>query len=287
MKDYLLFMDVSGDIDESYVKQKGVKLLPMEFLIDDRTETYTADGQGMDLVKFYDEIKNKKVVKTSQISPFGYEEYFSPYLKQGYSCLYLGISKGLSSAYQSSLVAVKNLKQEFPDVDLISVDTDQVTAPLGLLVERMVENKEKGMNIQENVEDLLSIKKKIKGFAVVDDLKALKRGGRISATTAFFGSMLNIKPIISIYDGTLHVIDKQKGIKNSLVKLGQLFKENYNPKILNSVYIVDACEKENADSLEKILKEIAPDCNIKRKLLTPIVGAHLGSGAMVVTFYGD
>lgn len=72
MKDYLLFMDVSGDIDESYVKQKGVKLLPMEFLIDDRTETYTADGQGMDLVKFYDEIKNKKVVKTSQISPFGY-----------------------------------------------------------------------------------------------------------------------------------------------------------------------------------------------------------------------
>lgn len=287
MKDYLLFMDVSGDVEERYVNEKGIKLLSMEFAIDDRIETYTADPQGLDLVKFYDEIKKRKVVKTSQITPNGYEEYFRPYLEQGYSCLYLGISKGLSSAYQSSLVAVKNLKQEFPDVDLISVDTDQVTAPLGLLAERMVENKEKGMSIQENANDLNEIKKKIKGFAVVDDLQALKRGGRISATTALFGTMLNIKPIISIYDGTLHVIDKQKGIKNSLLKLGQLFKENYNPKISNSVYIVDACEKENADSLEKILKEIAPDCNIKRKLLTPIVGAHLGSGAMVVTFYGD
>lgn len=83
------------------------------------------------------------------------------------------------------------------------------------------------------------------------------------------------------------LLTNKKGIKNSLSKLSQLFKENYNPDISNSVYIVDACEKENADALEKILKEIAPDCNIKRKLLTPIVGAHLGSGAMVVTFYGD
>lgn len=85
----------------------------------------------------------------------------------------------------------------------------------------------------------------------------------------------------------MHLIDKQKGVRKSLIKLGNLFKENYNPKISNSVYIVDACEKENADELEKIIKEVAPDCNVKRKLLTPIVGAHLGSGAIVVAFYGN
>ena len=81
------------------------------------------------------------------------------------------------------------------------------------------------------------------------------------------------------------MIDKQKGIKNSLSKLSQLFKENYNPEISNSVYIVDACKKENADTLEKLIKEIAPDCNIKKKFLTPIVGAHLGSGALVVAIF--
>ena len=72
----------------------------------------------------------------------------------------------------------------------------------------MVKNKEKGMSIEENANDLNNVKKRVKGFCFVDDLQALKRGGRISATTAFFGSMLNIKPIISIYDGTLHMIDK-------------------------------------------------------------------------------
>lgn len=75
MKDYLLFMDVSGDVDESYVIKNGVKLIPMEFLIENRTEIYTADGQGMNLTEFYDAIKRKEVVKTSQITPNQYEEY--------------------------------------------------------------------------------------------------------------------------------------------------------------------------------------------------------------------
>ena len=286
MKDYLLFIDVSGDIDEKYVKDKKLQLVPMEFFINNEVEVYTADKDGMDLVKFYDEIKKKTVVKTSQITPNKYEEYFRPYLEKGYSCLYLGISKGLSAAYQSSLIAAQNLKEEFPDVELVSIDTDCVTSLLGLLAERMIENKEKGMTIQENAEDLNILKTRIKGFTFVDDLQALKRGGRISAATAFIGSMLNIKPIIEMSGGTLHMIGKQKGVKKSLAYLGELFKNNYNPEISNIVYIVDACETENSNELEKIIKEIAPDCEIKKKLLTPIVGAHLGSGARVISFWG-
>ncbi len=287
MKDYLLFMDVSGDIDEKYIAEKKIQLVPMEFFINNEVEVYTGDKDGMDLVKFYDEIKNKTIVKTSQITPNKYEDFFRPYLEKGYSCLYLGISKGLSAGFQSSLVASRNLKEEFPDVDLVSVDTDSVTALLGLLVERMVENQEKGMTLQENVNDLVEFKTKIKGFCFVDDLQALKRGGRISAATAFIGSMLNIKPIISMTGGTLHMIGKQKGLKKSLQTLGELFKNNYKPEISNSVYIVDACESEYAAELETIIKEIAPDCIIKKKLLTPIVGAHLGSGALVIAFWGN
>ena len=240
----------------------------------------------MDLVKFYDEIKKKTVVKTSQITPNKYEEYFRPYLEQGYSCLYLGISKGLSAAYQSSLIAVQNLKEEFPDVDLVSVDTDCVTSLLGMLAERMIENKEKGMSLQENVDDLNNVKTRIKGFTFVDDLQALKRGGRISAATAFIGAMLNIKPVIEMSGGTLHMIGKQKGIKKTIAYLAELFKKHYNPEISNIVYITDACEADVSNELEKVIKEIAPDAIIKKKLLTPIVGAHLGSGAIVISFWG-
>lgn len=287
MEDYLLFMDVSGDIDEKYLQDKKVQLVPMEFFINNEVEVYTGDKNGMDLVKFYDEIKNKTVVKTSQITPNKYEEYFRPYLEKGYSCLFLGISKGLSAGYQSSLVASRNLKEEFPDVDFISIDTDCVTSLLGLLAERMIENKEKGMTLKENVDDLNEMKTKIKGFCFVDDLQALKRGGRISAATAFLGAMLNIKPIIEMKEGTLHMIGKQKGLKKSLITLGEHFKNNYSSEVSNSVYILDACESDYADELEKIIKEIAPDCNVKRRLITPIVGAHLGSGALVISFWGN
>ena len=287
MEDYLLFMDVSGDIDEKYIEEKKVQLVPMEFFINNDVEVYTGDKTGMDLVKFYDEIKNKTIVKTSQITPNKYEEFFRPYLEKGYSCLYLGISKGLSAGFQSSLVASRNLKEEFPDVDFISIDTDCVTALLGLLAERMIENKEKGMTLKENVDDLNEMKTKIKGFCFVDDLQALKRGGRISAATAFLGAMLNIKPIIEMKEGTLHMIGKQKGLKKSLITLGEHFKNNYSSEISNSVYILDACESDYADELEKIIRELAPDVNIKRRLITPIVGAHLGSGALVIAFWGN
>ncbi|MBR3885206.1 MAG: DegV family protein [Clostridia bacterium] len=287
MKDYLLFIDVSGDIDRKYVQDGKLKLVPMEFFINNEVEVYTADENGMDLVKFYDEIKKKTIVKTSQITPNKYEEYFRPYLEQGYSCLYLGISKGLSAAYQSSLIASQNLKEEFPDVDFVSIDTDCVTSLLGLLAERMIENKEKGMTIQENAEDLNNVKSRIKGFTFVDDLQALKRGGRIGAATAFIGAMLNIKPIIEMSGGTLHMIGKQKGIKKTISYLVDIFQKNYNPEISNVVYICDACEEAVSNDLEKAIKEVAPDCEIKKTLLTPIVGAHLGSGAMIISFWGN
>ena len=286
MKEYLLFTDVSADIDEKFVEDGKIKLVPMEFFINNEVEVYTRDKDGMDLVKFYDEIKKKTVVKTSQITPNKYEEYFRPYLEQGYSCLYLGISKGLSAAYQSSLIAVQNLKEEFPDVDLVSVDTDCVTSLLGLLVERAIENKEKGMSIEENTADLNKLKTRIKGFTFVDDLQALKRGGRIGAATALIGAMLNIKPVIEMSGGTLHMIGKQKGIKKTISYLAELFKKHYNPEISNLVYITDACEADVSNELENVIKEIAPDAIIKKKLLTPIVGAHLGSGAIVISFWG-
>ncbi|MBE7075011.1 MAG: DegV family protein [Clostridiales bacterium] len=287
MKDYLLFMDVSGDIDANLAKEKNLKLIPMEFIIDDDIETYTADENGLDLVKFYENIKNKKIIKTSQINPNNYEEFFRPYMQQGYSALYLCLSSGLSATYQSSLKAAENLKKEFPNVDLISIDTISATAPMGLLAERMIANKEKGLSIEENAKDLNTAKLKLKAFAVVDDLNALKRGGRISAATAFFGSMLNIKPIIKLQDGKLGMIAKQKGIKACLNKLAELFKENYNPLESKTVYITDACENEYAVTLENLIKQIAPDCVVKRKLLSPIIGAHVGSGSVVIGFWGN
>ena len=287
MKDYLLFMDVAGDIDIEFAKQHEIHLIPMEVSLNDKPQTYTADENGMDLIDFYEQIKKKCSFQTSLINPALYEEYFRPYLASGKSVLYICLSSKLSSTYQSAQMASKTLKDEFPDVDLIPVDSLLATAPMGLLAERMAENKSAGKSIEENATDLNEMKKLIQGYLVVDDLNSLKRTGRIGSATAFFGSMLNIKPIITIYGGGLHMINKQKGVKKCLQVISEYFKDNYDPTVSTSVYIIDANEKESADELEALVKEIAPNCTIKRKLLSPIIGAHVGPGSVLISFFSN
>jgi len=289
MTDYLMFMDVAGDLDPEFAKKADIKFLPMEVALNGKTQIYTAkeDENDMNLVDFYDQIKKKSSFQTSLINPALYEDYFRPYLANGKSALYICLSSGLSSTYQAVLTASRALKEEYPDVDLVAVDSLLATAPMGLLAERMAENKQAGKDIFENAKDLNEIKNFIQGYLVVDDLNSLKRTGRIGTATAFFGSMLNIKPIISIYDGGLHIVDKQKGVKKSIQAISEYFRDNFDPKTSKSVYIIDANEEQTADELTQLVRAIAPDCIIKRKLLSPIVGAHIGPGSVLISFFSD
>lgn len=287
MKDYCIFMDVAGDIDRKFAQENGIVCLPMEVSLDGASETYTADENGMNLTEFYSKIKQNCSFRTTLINPALYEEFFRPYLSQGKSALYVCLSSGLSSTFQAAKTAALNLKDEFPDVDVVVVDSLLATAPMGLLAERMAENKAAGKSITENAADLNEIKHLIQGYLVVDDLNSLKRTGRIGAATAFFGSVLNIKPIITIYGGGLHMVNKQKGIKKSLQAMGQYFVENFDPTISTTVYITDANEKDTADELEAEIRALAPNCNIKRCMLSPIVGAHVGPGSVLIAFFAN
>jgi len=186
MGDYLLFMDVAGDLDSEFAKQHDIKFLPMEVTLNDEQQTYTADENGMNLIDFYDKIKQKCSFTTSLINPALYEDFFRPYLASGKSALYICLSSGLSSTFQAVQTAGQNLKAEFPDVDLVAVDSLLATAPMGLLAERMAENKRAGKSITENATDLNEMKHLIQGYLVVDDLNSLKRTGRIGSATSRF-----------------------------------------------------------------------------------------------------
>lgn len=286
MKDYLLFMDVSGDIDRSYVEAGKIKLLPMEFVIDGDVQIYTDDEAGMDTVNFYDIVKTKVPMSTTQISPSKYVEYFEPYLAEGYSALCLCLSSGLSSSYNSACLAAEELKQKYPDVEMLPVDSLRATGIMGLIAERMIENKDNGLSLHDNYDDLLKFRDKTRACAYVDDLDCLKRGGRISKAVAFVGGLLGIKPLIQFLpDGTLDMWGKQRGYKPAIHKL---IDEYYtkNADLVNpvTVYICHANEESYATELAQKIKAVSPLCNIKIRLLSPIIGVHLGPGAMVLGF---
>lgn len=281
-------MDVSGDIDEAYAKENDLRFVPMEYSLGE--EMRVSEGVQPDdiMKKFYDGQRNGDLTKTSQISPYMYEEYLDEAFKEGYSVLYLSLSSGLSSTYQSALMAKAELKEKYPEQDFYPVDSLAATGGMGVLIERAIRNKEAGMSIEDNYEDLVAATHKIKHYFMVQDLMYLKRGGRVSATTAVVGTMLNVKPILEINEeGKLITIAKKRGNKAAIAGLLDYFKEHFNDSLKNDViYVIDADIKELGDSLADTVKQLYPDITVRRSTLSPIIGAHTGPGMVAVCFMG-
>ncbi len=287
MKDYLLFMDVSGDVARNYVDEGKIKLIPMEFVIDGEVRVYTDDQNGIDPVEFYEFVKRKAPMSTTQISPSKWAEFVEPYLKQGQSVLCLCLSSGLSNSYNSALSAAEELNARYADAKFVPVDSLRATGISGLIAERMVENKEKGLSIDENLADLNEFRHKTLACAYVDDLDSLKRGGRISRTVAFFGGLLDIKPLIQFNaDGTLSVWGKQRGYKKSIANMIQYYLNKTDVDNLHTVYITHANDEVYANELAARVREVNPNVEVKIRLLSPIIGVHLGPSAMVLGFIG-
>lgn len=287
MKDYALLMDVSGDVARCYIEANKVKLLPMEFVINNEVYTFTDDEKGMSIEQFYQFVRDKLPMSTTQITPAKWTEYFEPYAKEGIDILCLCLSSGLSSSFSSACVAAEELKQKYPEVDVLPVDSLRATGVEGLICERMISNKEKGLSIQDNYEDLLQYRNKTCACAYVDDLDALKRGGRISKTVAFVGGLLGIKPLIQFLpNGTLDVWGKGRGYKASIKKIIEYYLDKADVATPQTVYITHADEESYANELAEKIKEVSPLAEIKIRPLSPIIGVHLGTGGMVLSFIG-
>ena len=287
MKDYAILMDVSGDVDRSYVEQGKVTLLPMEFIINGEAYLYTDDESGMTTKQFYDFVRAKAPMSTAKITPMKWMEFFEPYAKQGISVICSVLSSGLTNAIDGAREVAEELMGKYPGVEIYPIDSLGATGVEGLICERMISNKEKGLSAKENFEDVSAYTHRLRATAYVDDLDALKRGGRISRTVAFVGGLLGIKPLIQFdKEGTLSVWGKQRGYKPSINKVVEYYLENADLDNPQTVYITHADEESYANELADKIRAANPLCTIKIRVLSPIIGVHLGPGAMVLSFVG-
>ncbi len=287
MSKYVIMMDVSGDIVDESIKKWDLKFIPMQYSLGEEMRTSTGPEDAAVLKAFYDGQRGGDLTKTSQITPFQYEEYFEPYLKEGFSILYLALSSGLSSTFSAACLASETLKEKYPELDVIPVDSKAATGGMGILIEQALKNREAGMSLQENYKVLTSLVPKGRNWFLVQDLNYLKRGGRISSTTAIFGSMLNIKPILKIDEnGKLTTIAKKRGNKMAVQALFELFKEHYDEQITDTIYLCDADCKELSTLLAEELHKTFPNLEIKQTTLCPIIGAHTGPGMLAICHLG-
>ncbi len=284
---YEIFVDMSLDIDPKVVTENNIRFVPMEYVLG--TETLRAEEPESDerMHEFYEGMRKGLPTKTSQITPYHYEQVFEPCLKSGQSILYIALSSGLSTTYESAMIARQSLKERYGHLKIEVVDSLGATGGMGMLVEAACLNREKGMSLEENAAWLCSNKGKINYWFMVEDLVYLKRGGRISGTTAFMGSVLNIKPVLTIKaDGTLDTVEKKRGSKQAMRYIIEQFEEAFDPSYGKAVYICAADCMDSAAELKAMVLDVHPGLDVRITMLCPVIGAHTGPGMLSLIYYG-
>ncbi len=283
---YLIVMDASADIDSKVFIEEDIRFIPMQYsLNEEMRESKGIESEEL-LKSFYDSQRSGELTKTTQITPYQYINFFSKLLNEGYSILYLSLSSGLSSTYQSAMLAASELNDEHKDEKVYVVDSLGATGGIGVLLELACKYRKEGKSIEENCALLNNAKLKLHHFFMVQDLMYLRRGGRVSGATAVVGTVLGIRPILKIDEnGKLVNFTKRRGNKLALEELAKLFNENYE---LNDspIYVVDGDAKELGDFLASEIKKLIPEAVVKRNMLSPIIGAHTGPGLVAVCFIG-
>ena len=287
MENYVICMDTSGDIDPKVLDEYEVEFVPMEYLVGEEKHLATGPEKEEVMKAFYAAQRTGVETRTSQITPYVYQETFRKYLDQGRDVMYFCLSSGLSSTCESARLTVEELKEDYPDRKIYVVDTLSATGGIGFMLTRAVENRKNGMSIEENYESIMALIPRMCHFFMVEDLMYLLRGGRVSASSAYVGSMLNIKPILKIDEkGELATIAKKRGHKGAVAHLAELFEEHYDPSMGNVVYMCDGDARELQDKLKEKLLEKHPDLEFHQTYLCPVIGAHTGPGMISEIFIG-
>lgn len=285
---YEIYVDASIDVENSYITDNNIHFIPMKYMIDDQEYVMDRQQTEEELDHFYQKMKDGSITGTSQITPYTYEQVFRKEAEQEHDVLYLCLSSGLSSTYASSLNAAQSVMEDFPDVKIESVDTLGATGGVGLLLMQAIKGRDEGKTISENAAYLRQIAPDIGFWFMVEDLEYLKRGGRVSATAAFAGNILNLKPVLKINDeGKLINISKQRGVQRAVKYLLECYEGSYDDTISSDVIVAHAVCKERAEKMRDEILRINPGAKVQICPMGPVIGSHTGPGFAAIIHFGN
>lgn len=286
LKDYVIITDSTTDLPPELIEEIGVQVVTMEVVIGEETFKNYPDGRELGFKEFYERIRNGAMPKTNQINVATYTENIEKAVLDGKDVLLLCFSSALSGTYQSSCIAVEEMREKYPDAKIITVDTKSASMGEGLLVYLAAKKKAEGMGIEELAKWVEDTKLNVCHWFTVDDLNHLKRGGRVSSATAVVGTLLGIKPVMHVdNEGRLIAVEKVRGRKASLDALTKHLFDTVNEKI-KTVFISHGDCLEDAKYLaEKIREKIKSEITIG--FIGPVIGAHSGPGTIALFFVGS
>ena len=287
MRDYIIVTDATSDIPNEMANELNVKVVPMSFSLGEKNYNHYPDYRELDIKTFYDKQRAGQTSLTTQINVAVYLDFFEKIIKSDKDVLYISFSSALSSTYQSSVLAAKELNEKYPDFKIITIDSKAATLGETLLVKLAAQKKSEGMNIEDLSKWVAENHLKVCHYFTVDDLNHLKRGGRMTAMTAFIGTALDIKPILHVNDeGKLIPLDKVRGRKKALKVLFNYLAELSENLEEQTIFIGHGDCIEDARYLESLIKEAYKVKEVIIHPIGPIIGSHTGPGAITLLFLG-
>ena len=287
MSEYVLITDSSADLSQEMVQELGVTVLPLSFTIQGKTYRNYPDNREMDLPLFYDMLRAGELATTSAVNVAEYTQAVEPILQEKKDVLILAFSSGLSSTYQASVLAAGELREKYPDRKIYTVDTLCASLGQGLLVYLAAQEQRKGKSIEEVRDWAERTKLNLCHQFTVDDLHFLKRGGRISATTAVVGSMLQIKPVLHVdNEGRLINIGKARGRQASLKALVDKMEKTVTEEGKKTVFISHGDCRKDAVAVADMVRERFGTQDIRINYVGPVIGAHSGPGTLALFYLG-
>ncbi len=285
---YQLFCDSNCELWHTEAKELGLNVIRMPYVLDGE-EYYYDLGEKTDFKHFYDRMRAGAVPTTSAINEQNYIDYFEPVLKEGKDIYYITFSHKLSATFESMDRAIAALKEKYPDREIRTFDTKSISLGAGFQVRLAAKKYNAGATMDELGAYLTEIREHTVVYFVVDDLVYLKRGGRISSLTAAFGSLLGIKPMISVMpDGSLQSVGKVRGAKRVFSEFVRIMREhNCNVKDYNIEVLQADCPETGDMFVETLKQEFGGDIKVDYQVVGPVIAAHCGPGTLGLIFYGD
>lgn len=286
MKDFIIATASTADLTREYLDEHKVPFISYSYTIGD--DLYEDDCREATRQETYQKMRQGAILTTSAINTYSYKEFFEPFAKDGKDVIFLDMCRPLSSSYRFCDEAIEELKEEYPDVTIVNVDTCCVSGGLGMLVKHVVELYEQNKTFDEILKWIEDNKLRIAHRFTVDDLNWLKRGGRVSNASALVGTLLSIKPVLYVPDGgTLDVVSKIRGRKNALNSIIDAIKNDVPAGEAIEFNINHADCMDDAEYVRDELLKTYPDATITITGLGVVIGAHCGPGLFTIFYMTD
>ena len=287
MSQYIIMTDSSCDLPAQLAAELELEVLPLSVLIDGKSYVNYLDERDISFADSYAALRAGKSATTSAVNVEAFVEAMEQHLQAGEDILYLGFSSALSGTYNAGAVAAQQLAEKYPERKLYAVDTLSASMGQGLLVYLTVQQKRAGATIEEARDYAEAQKLHLCHWFTVDDLNHLHRGGRVSATSAVLGTVLNIKPVLHMDDeGRLIFMEKVRGRRNSIKRMLEKMRETAIEPEKQIVFMSHGDCIEDAEYLAGRIREEWNVQDVVINYVGPVIGAHSGPGTLALFFLG-